>query len=179
MKRTIALVMSVVGLVALTGCETTARYQTYADGEAKIKIAQYTAQAEKYRAMAAIAANGSESAKVAAVVAMAMESNGAAQQGAGGTLAAPKDPSDTALQWAGVLVPATVQGYAINANKGLGLRQSDNQTALGITHSNNNVRVTESNNNTFLGLGSMIPAAPIVTTTPNGSVVDRPQPTVP
>lgn len=124
--------------------------------------------------MAQIASSStSESAKVAAVVAMAMETGGAAQATSGPTLQAPADPSEIGLKWASILVPATVQGYGINANKQLGLRQSDNATALGIRQSDNNVRITESNNSTFLGLGGMIPAAPITVVTP-AVTVDRP-----
>lgn len=155
--------VAVAVLAALAGCASPEMYRQYADGQAKIEVAKYTAQAEKYKAIAQIAGTGDSTAKVAAVVAMAMGDMGGGGAGTGGSaqLAPPKDPSDTAIQWASILVPATVQGFGIKANRDVAIRQSDNSTVLGIRQSDNAASVQISTNQTMqgisLGIANLIP----------------------
>lgn len=157
------LTVATAVMVALAGCASPEMYRQYADGQAKIEIAKYTAQAEKYKAMAKIAEAGDATSKVAAVVAMAMGDMGGGQSGTGGSaqLAPPKDPSETALQWASILVPATVQGFGIKANRDVAIRQSDNSTALGLRQSDNAASVQINTNQTMqgisLGIANLIP----------------------
>lgn len=159
------VIVAVAVLAALAGCASPDMYRQYAEGQAKIEVAKYTAQAEKYKAIAQIAGTGDSTAKVAAVVAMAMGDMGGGG-GGGGTggsaqLQAPKDPSDTAIQWASILVPATVQGFGIKANRDVAIRQSDNSTTLGIRQSDNAASVQISTNQTMqgisLGIANLIP----------------------
>lgn len=155
--------VAVAVLAALAGCASPETYRQYADGQAKIEVAKYTAQAEKYKAIAQIAGTGDSTAKVAAVVAMAMGDMGGGSAGTGGSaqLAPPKDPSETALQWASILVPATVQGFGIKANRDVAIRQSDNSTVLGIRQSDNAASVQINTNQTMqgisLGIANLIP----------------------
>lgn len=189
--------VAVAVLAALAGCASPETYRQYADGQAKIEVAKYTAQAEKYKAIAQIAGTGDSTAKVAAVVAMAMGDMGGGSAGTGGSaqLAPPKDPSETALQWASILVPATVQGFGIKANRDVAIRQSDNSTVLGIRQSDNAASVQINTNQTMQGISlgianlipqtiSALPSAPppsntTTTNTTNNYTTAPPVPTAP
>ena len=188
--------VAVAVLAALAGCASPETYRQYADGQAKIEVAKYTAQAEKYKAIAQIAGTGDSTAKVAAVVAMAMGDMGGGSAGTGGSaqLAPPKDPSETALQWASILVPATVQGFGIKANRDVAIRQSDNSTVLGIRQSDNAASVQINTNQTMQGISlgianlipqtiSALPSAPppsnTTTTTNNYTTTVPPVPAAP
>jgi hypothetical protein len=124
--------------VALTGCATNSEYAAYADAHK----AQAAAQTARYQALADIARQGDTTAKVAAVMSLQM---GGGQQNA--QIAAPKSWADHALQWTGLLLPTIGQVYTINKQTSLGMRQSDNATALGV-----------STNNAFVGMASQIQA---------------------
>jgi hypothetical protein len=123
--------------LSLTGCATK-EYQAYADAHK----AQAAAQTARYQALADIARQGDTTAKVAAVMSLQM---GGGQQNA--HIAAPKSWADHALQWTGLLLPTIGQVYTINKQTSLGMRQSDNATALGI-----------STNAAFVGMASQIQA---------------------
>ena len=131
--------------LALSGCAT-AEYQAYADAHK----AQAAAQTARYQALAEIAKQGDTTAKVAAVMSLQMGSQQNTQ------INAPKSWADYALQWTGLLLPTFGQVYSVNKQTSLGMRQSDNATALGI-----------STNAAFVGIASKIqaPAANITTTT--------------
>jgi len=133
----------------LTGCAT-AEYQAYADAHK----AQAAAQAARYQALADIAKQGDTTAKVAAVMSLQM---GSPQQSA--QINAPKSWADYALQWTGLLLPTFGQVYTINKQTTLGLRQSDNATALGV-----------STNSAFVGIASQI-QAPAANVTLSGTGV--------
>jgi hypothetical protein len=141
---------AVIGALALSillgGCASTADYNIYAQGQAQIEAAKYAAEAAKYNAMAQIASSGSESSKIAAVMAMVM--GGGSGSGQSTQLRAPESPGATALAWASILVPSLTQGYAIYSN-----------TKLGMAQSNNSARVSESTNSAFVGMGNSIQAA--------------------
>ena len=130
-------------LVLLTGCASQ-NYTSYIAAE----TARHTAEGEKYKAMAAIAATGSDTAKVAAVMAMAMGQSGRGQQ--------TQAPVNEALQWASILVPSITQVV------GMKYQYLSQQNA-----SNNATAVAVSTNETMLGIAGKIqaPVANITTTT--------------
>jgi len=144
------LAMAVCAL-SLTGCAT-AEYQAYADAHK----AQAAAQTARFQALADIARQGDTTAKVAAVMSLQM---GGVQQNT--QINAPKSWADHALQWTGLLLPTVGQIYTVNKQTSLGMRQSDNATALGI-----------STNNAFVGIASKIqaPAANVTTIGGNGVI---------
>ena len=138
--------------VALTGCATNSEYSAYADAHK----AQAAAQTARYQALADIAKQGDTTAKVAAVMSLQM---GGGQQNA--QINAPKSWADYALQWTGLLLPTVGQIYTINKQTTLGMRQSDNATAVAV-----------STNNAFVGMASQIqaPAANVTTIGGNGVI---------
>ena len=146
MKTIITILVATI----LTGCAST-DYNKYTDMQISIQTARSNAEAEKYKAIAAIAQSGDTTAKVAAM--FSLQSNGQNQQAV--QLAAPKSTSDNIRDWVGILVPSLIQGYGIHANTQMGMRQSDNATALGM-----------STNTAFVGMAGHIqaPAANITTT---------------
>jgi PBP1b-binding outer membrane lipoprotein LpoB len=132
----------------LAGCAT-GDYAAYAE----VQKAQAAAQTARYQALAKIAEMGDTTAKVAAV--MSLQNAGA---GAQSQIAAPISGSQIALQWASILVPGVTQIYGIGQQVKLGMRQSDNSTALGI-----------STNSAFVGMASQIQApAPNMTLSGTG-----------
>ena len=141
--------IAILCALSLTGCAT-AEYQAYADAHK----AQAAAQTARYQALADIAKMGDTTAKVAAVMSLQM---GSPQQSA--QINAPKSWADYALQWTGLLLPTFGQVYTINKQTSLGLRQSDNATALGV-----------STNNAFVGIASQI-QAPAANVTLSGTGV--------
>jgi hypothetical protein len=135
--------------LSLTGCATK-EYQAYADAHK----AQAAAQTARYQALADIAKQGDTTAKVAAVMSLQM---GSAQQNT--QINAPRNWADYALQWTGLLLPTIGQIYTINKQTSLGMRQSDNATALGV-----------STNAAFVGIASQI-QAPAANMTVSGTGV--------
>lgn len=148
MKTLIAIILCAL---ALAGCATT-DYEQYAKSAEAASVA-------RSQALAQIAQSGDSSAKVAAVMALAL--------GAGGPqLHAPQ--ASQALQWAQVLVPSVTQIAGMRYN------YLSQQAA-----SNTAARVAESTNATMLGIAGKIqaPAAPqanvsTVTTSTDNHAVD-------
>jgi len=143
------LISTLLCALSLTGCAT-AEYQAYADAHK----AQAAAQTARFQALADIARQGDTTAKVAAVMSLQM---GGGQQNA--QINAPKNWADYAMQWTGLLLPTIGQVYTINKQTSLGMRQSDNATALGI-----------STNAAFVGIASQI-QAPAANVTLSGTGV--------
>jgi hypothetical protein len=143
------LLATTLAVLSLTGCAT-GQYQAYADAHK----AQAAAQTARYQALAEIAKMGDTTAKVAAVMSLQM---GGGQQNT--QINAPKSWADYALQWTGLLLPTFGQVYTINKQTSLGLRQSDNATALGV-----------STNSAFVGIASQI-QAPAANVTLSGTGV--------
>jgi len=141
--------IAILCTLSLTGCAT-GQYEAYAAAHK----AQAAAQTARYQALADIAKMGDTTAKVAAVMSLQM---GSPQQSA--QINAPKSWADYALQWTGLLLPTFGQVYTINKQTSLGLRQSDNATALGV-----------STNNAFVGIASQI-QAPAANVTLSGTGV--------
>lgn len=133
---------------SLIGCASP-DYQAYAKAQAAADTAKHQADTAKYKAMSDIAATGDATAKVAAVMAMAMGQNNAS---ANNTLQAPR--SSEALQWASILVPGLTQVAGMRYNYLSQQTQSNNATSLGI-----------STNATFTGIAGKIQAPGAVTTT--------------
>lgn len=131
------LIAIILCALSLTGCATD-QYKAYADAHK----AQAAAQTARYQALADIAKMGDTTAKVAAVISL---NAGNAQQNA--HIAAPKSWADYAFQWTGLLLPTLGQVYTVNKQTSLGMRQSDNATALGV-----------STNAAFVGIASQIQA---------------------
>ena len=145
------LIAPLIAVFSLTGCAT-AEYQAYADAHK----AQAAAQTARYQALADIAKQGDTTAKVAAVMSLQM---GGVQQNT--QINAPKSWADYALQWTGLLLPTVGQIYTINKQTTLGMRQSDNATAVAV-----------STNNAFVGIAGKIqaPAANVTTIGGNGVI---------
>lgn len=145
------LIATLLCALALTGCAT-AEYAAYAEAHK----AQAAAQTARYQALADIAKQGDTTAKVAAVMSLQM---GGGQQSP--QINAPKNWADYALQWTGLLLPTVGQIYTVNKQTSLGMRQSDNATAVAV-----------STNNAFVGIASKIqaPAANVTTIGGNGVI---------
>ncbi len=149
------LIAIILTALALTGCATN-QYEAYTAATTAQAVAVANAQAERYKALGRLADSGSDVARVAAVMALAGHSTGSATQAT--PIAAPRSPGDTALQWASILAPTITQAYMIGQNVKLGMKQSDNATALGI-----------STNSTFASVAGQIQApAPNMTLSGTG-----------
>jgi hypothetical protein len=143
--------IAILCALSLTGCAT-AEYQAYADAHK----AQAAAQTARYQALAEIAKQGDTTAKVAAVMSLQMGGGQQATQ-----INAPKSWADYAMQWTGLLLPTVGQIYTINKQTTLGMRQSDNATAVAV-----------STNSAFVGIAGKIqaPAANVTTIGGNGVI---------
>lgn len=144
------LIAPIIAVLALSGCAH--EYAAYAEAHK----AQAAAQTARFQALADIAKQGDTTAKVAAVMSLQM---GGGQQNT--QINAPKNWADYALQWTGLLLPTVGQIYTVNKQTSLGMRQSDNATAVAV-----------STNNAFLGMAGKIqaPAANVTTIGGNGVI---------
>lgn len=148
MKR-LCLVL-LVTLLSLTGCAVD-EYARYAEMQERIQTARYTAEAERYKAMAAISATGDTATKVAAMISM-----GAFSQGNNQTayISPPKTTWENTKDILGIFLPSIVQGYGIYAT---------NRTAQ---NASNNSRLTAiSTNDAFVGMAGRIQAPGATTNT--------------
>ena len=143
--KIIVITLSLAALV-LSGCAST-EYTQYAKAQTDIATARHNADAEKYKAFAAIAGQGDATAKVAAVMAMAM---GGGQTGST-QISAPQ--ASQTLQWASILVPGLTQVAGMRYQHLSSVTQSNNATALGM-----------STNSVFLGMAGQIQAPGSITT---------------
>jgi hypothetical protein len=165
MKRFLSLIFA----LALAGCATD-DYQHYAQAQMAMAQAKSTADQARYTALARIAETGDSVARVAAVMSLAGLGDGARQ--APSSVAAPVSPGSTALQWASILVPGVTQAYMISSNVKLGMRQSDNQTALGLGQSRDQAATSAATFGAITTISSQIQApAANVTTTLSGTGV--------
>jgi len=133
MKR--ALIVTTT--VALAGCATTDYAQQLAVYR-EVETARATADAERYRALAALAKDGDSSTRQVALqawqaVAMAESLSG----GTGGPTksaipAPPPTAMDRAMQALGVVAPIAVQAYGLHTGYRLGVRQSDNAATIAL-----------------------------------------------
>lgn len=126
--------------LVLSGCASL-EYEQYSRAQTYIATARHQAEAARYRALSDIAATGDSSAKVAAVMALALGANTAQQP----VIQAPQP--NQALQWAQILVPGLTQVAGMRYNYLSQQVQSNNATTLGL-----------STNNAFVGLAGKIQA---------------------
>lgn len=123
---------------SVVGCASQ-DYAMYTKGQVEIEVAKHNSAAAKYKAMEAIAAQGDSSAKVAAVMALALGSNSSTTQ----SIAAPQP--NQALQWASILVPSLTQVA--------GMRY---QYLSSVSQSTNAASVAQSTNEAFVGIAGKI-----------------------
>jgi hypothetical protein len=137
MKK-LAIVSAIAAITLTTGCASMTDYNLYS--QTQQIIAQKNAEAEIARsnALKEIAAMGSDTAKVAAVMSLQFSAQNSQRQQ---QIAAPSSMGDTMLKWASVLVPSLTQFYAIGKS-----------TEVAITHSNNSVKSQQSNNEMVVDL---------------------------
>ena len=134
----------VIAACALSACAAPG-YEQYLAAQQGIATARSNADIARYDALANIASKGDSAASVAAAMALAM----------GGNTPQPviAAPQNELLQWAGVLVPALTQAYAIG--------QSAN---VAINASNNAARSAEATTAGFVGMAGKI-QAPVIAPT--------------
>lgn len=116
----------VIAACALSACAAPG-YEQYLAVQQGIATARSNADIARYDALANIAKTGDSAASVAAAMALAMGGN-APQP----VIAAPQNEL---LQWAGVLVPALTQAYAIGKSADVAIAASTNamQTSVATT----------------------------------------------
>jgi len=167
MKKILVTVLT----LALTGCASYGEYYASVDSansrQVESQRAQAEAQAIKYQALMRIAESGDATAKVAAVMALAL--GGSVQQV---QMAVPAQPQNEALQWASILAPTLVHGYSIHSNNKLQIRQSDNS-----------VRTNQMIYDTLGGMSTQIAKDPVIVNQPpplivNPVVVEQPAPII-
>lgn len=149
--RRIAL-FSLSILFFLSGCATN-EYARYAEMQERIQIAKYTAEAERYKAMASIGLNGDTTTKVAAMMSMAGFNSNNQNQTA--FIQPPKTAWENTRDVLSIFLPAFVQGYGIYASSRTAQNASDN------------ARMTSmSTNDAFIGMAGKIqaPASNVNTT---------------
>jgi hypothetical protein len=137
--------LAIILALALTGCAST-DYDSYAKAQGEIARAKSDADTARYTALSEIAKTGTESAKIAAVMALALGSGSTTQ--ATQQVQAPQ--ASQALQWAQVLVPS------ITNIAGLHYASKASTSAA-----ESSARVAESTNAAFLGMAGKI-QAPVV-----------------
>jgi hypothetical protein len=134
-----SILAGAIGVFALTGCATVSDYNMYAQTQQLIASKQAEADVARSNALKDIAAMGSDTAKVAAV--MSLQFGAQSQPRVQSQITAPTSFGDTMLKWASVLVPSLTQVYAIGQS-----------TEVAITHSNNSVESLKSNNGMVVDL---------------------------
>ena len=135
------LVLLFCALLALTGCAS-GDYQAYGQAQAAVAQAKANADTARYQALSKIAESGTESSRIAAVMALAL-GNGSQSQAT--QIAAPQP--DRALAWASVLAPSLTSIASMHYAS---------RTALASAESA--ARVSESTNSAFVGIASKIQA---------------------
>jgi hypothetical protein len=93
----------------------------------------------------------------AVAAAMMMQNTNAAH-------AAPNSGKDSALAWAGILVPSLVQATGIAVNADVARTQSNNNTTIATTNSNNNKDIAVDTNSTMAAIAEATIVNPEVVT---------------
>lgn len=136
----IKLLATLALAVTLVGCASTEQYQAYTAAHQ----AYAEAEAEKYRALAAMARQSDPTAKAIAAV---MLGGGTTGGNTRAQIAMPESAGDKFLKWTSVLMPAVTQMYVANQSAGVAINQSNNAASTAI-----------STNNAFVGIASKIQA---------------------
>lgn len=141
MKVKLAVAMGsilLLGACASTSSEYYASVQHANEQRAQVEIARAQAEVERLKALQNIAYSGDETARTAAVMALAISgSNNTSQSGSTGMVAPrqPESAGDTALRWASVLLPTLTNVYGINRNSAIQGQQIEANKDISI-HSN-------------------------------------------
>lgn len=145
MKKLIALA---VVSVALTGCANKlGEYYVAVDNansrKSEMELARQQTELARIQALSAAAVSADPAARASAVMALALSGAAASNSPARDTVMlkpeAPRDPSDTVLKWASLLVPSLTQFYSIQQNAAIAINSSNN--ALEANKSNNSMIV--------------------------------------
>ncbi|MFZ9078171.1 MAG: hypothetical protein ACO23H_06510 [Alphaproteobacteria bacterium] len=88
------------------------------------------------------------------------------------THASPNSGKDSALGWAGILVPSIVQATGIAVNADVARTQSNNNTTIATTNSNNNKDVAIDTNSTMASIAEATIVNPEVVTSTNTTTVN-------
>lgn len=116
MKRLILLFVA----LALTACASP-EYAQYTAAQSSIATARANSETARFNALASIAKDGTDSARVAAVMALAL---GQSSSGAQNVIQAPQ--RSDALQWASIIIPGLTQAYAIGKSADVAINSSNN-----------------------------------------------------
>ena len=116
MKRLILLFVA----IALTACASP-EYAQYTAAQSSIATARANSETARFNALASIAKDGTDSARVAAVMALAL---GQSSSGAQNVIQAPQ--RSDALQWASIIIPGLTQAYAIGKSADVAINSSNN-----------------------------------------------------
>jgi len=113
----------VIAALSLTGCASPG-YEGYLAAQQSVAASRSQSDAARYNALATIAAKGDSAASVAAAMALAM----------GGQQQAPhiEAPRNEVREWASIIVPGFIQGYAIGKNADVSINASNNATQTSI-----------------------------------------------
>ncbi len=148
-------------ILALTGCGNM-DYKQYSESIVKMETAKSRAEAERFKAIAAMSAGAGDATRAAIGVALAM---GATNQGgnSGQMMQAPKDPLQTVVSLVGIAVPALTNLKVARIN-------SDTN----IVQSNNAATVAMATTSAFVSIAGKIqaPAANIITNTDSHDIKD-------
>jgi len=141
-------VVAIVAISSVISACASPDYVQYSKSMQEIAASKNSADTEKYKALASIAASGDSTAKVAAV--MALSSLGSTTQGQSALM---QPQPNIALQWASILVPGLTQVAGMRYNYMSQSVSSNNATALGM-----------STNTTFSAIAGKIQAPTTITT---------------
>ena len=120
-------ILLIASLGLLVGC--VANYETYVEAQKSIAEANARAEEAKYEAMAAIGESGTETSKVAAMMAIALGKDTKPSV----SMAPPRSAGDSLLQWASIVFPAITQGYVVNQNTKAIMNQANNAASVAIS----------------------------------------------
>ena len=81
--------------------------------------------------------------------------------------AAPNSGKDSALAWAGILVPSLVQATGIAVNADVAKTQSNNNTTIATTNSNNSKDIAVDTNSTMATIAEVTVVNPEIVTSTN------------
>lgn len=115
-------------LTLLSGCAASKEeYMAYIEAEK----AKYVAERARYEALASIANNGDQTAKVVSSLMLGLDMSTGAGQKTG--TSAPVSSSDTALKWASIIIPSVTQLGTASINARVAIRQSDNSAQVSMS----------------------------------------------
>ncbi|MDC1282144.1 hypothetical protein N8Z18_00045 [bacterium] len=143
--------LSVLAVLSLTACST--KNDVVMNYDYQVAVAE--TEKARMEAIKEIARQGDTGAVAAA---MMMQNQGSKSH------AAPRSGGDSALAWAQVLVPATVQSAGIAVNGLVARTQSNNNKDVSIVSSNNSTTVAVDTNATMAGIAEVTIVNPEVVT---------------